>query len=166
MNKSKKLEEYNRQGRTEDGAPKAMTESELREWHGCLAGVAQEALDEFVPEFWKDRLKYFSDIAADVPKSAGPVISASSQSDMLDPKPASPLPAAEESSEGVRAAARKAVVMPILASKRWKRGKWATKAGVGKNSVYEYLEGRRTLSDENRKAMAEALGLEPTDLPE
>jgi len=56
--------------------------------------------------------------------------------------------------------------MPILASKRWKRGKWATKAGVGKNSVYEYLDGRRTLSDENRKAMAEALGLEPTDLPE
>ena len=167
MNKSKKLEEYNRQGRTEDGAPKAMTESELREWHGCLAGVAQEALDEFVPEFWKDRLKYFSDIAAEVPKSAGPSrISASSQSDMLDPKPASPLPAAEESSQGVRAAARKAVVMPILASKRWKRGKWATKAGVGKNSVYEYLEGRRTLSDENRKAMAEALGLEPTDLPE
>jgi hypothetical protein len=166
MNKSKKLEEYNRQGRTEDGAPKAMTESELREWHGCLAGVAQEALDEFVSEFWKDRLKYFSDIAADVPKSAGPGISASSQSDMLDPRPASPLPAAEESSEGVRAAARKAVVMPILASKRWKRGKWATKAGVGKNSVYEYLEGRRTLSDENRKAMAEALGLEPTDLPE
>jgi hypothetical protein len=98
-------------------------------------------------------------------------LSASLPSDMLDPKPASmehsrALPADEESSERSRAAARQAVVMPILASKRWKRGRWATKAGVGKNSVYEYLDGRRTLTDENRKAMAEALGLEPTDLPE
>jgi hypothetical protein len=65
-----------------------------------------------------------------------------------------------------RAGARQAVVMPILASKRWKRGRWATEAGVGKNSVYEYLDGRRTLTDENRKAMAEVLGLKPTDLPE
>jgi len=65
-----------------------------------------------------------------------------------------------------KAAARQAVVMPILASKRWKRGRWATEAGVGKNSVYEYLDGRRTLTDDNRKAMAEVLGLKPTDLPE
>jgi len=63
MNTSGKLEKYKREGRTEDGAPKGMTESELREWHGCLCGVAQEALDEFVPEFWKARLKYFSGIA-------------------------------------------------------------------------------------------------------
>jgi len=63
MNTSGKLEKYKREGRTENGAPKGMTESELREWHGCLSGVAQEALDEFVPEFWKERLKYFSDIA-------------------------------------------------------------------------------------------------------
>jgi hypothetical protein len=69
-------------------------------------------------------------------------------------------------SASLRAAARQAVVTPILASKRWTRGKWVTKAAVGKNSVYEYLDGRRTLTDENRKAMAEALGLEPTDLPE
>jgi hypothetical protein len=70
MNTSGKLEKYNREGRTEDGAPKGMTESELREWHGCLSGVAQEALDEFVPEFWKERLKYFSDVATDAPKPA------------------------------------------------------------------------------------------------
>jgi hypothetical protein len=63
MNTSGKLEKYKREGRTEDGAPKGMTEAELREWHGCLSGVAQEALDEFVPEFWKERLKYFSGIA-------------------------------------------------------------------------------------------------------
>jgi hypothetical protein len=37
---------------------------------------------------------------------------------------------------------------------------------VGKNSVYEYLDGRRTLSDENRRAMAEVLELNPLDLPD
>jgi hypothetical protein len=63
MSTSGKLEKYKRKGRTEDGAPKGMTDAELREWHGCLSGVAQEALDEFVPEFWKERLKYFSGIA-------------------------------------------------------------------------------------------------------
>jgi hypothetical protein len=63
MNTSGKLEKYKREGRTEDGAPKGMSESELREWHGCLSGVAHEALDEFVPEFWQERLKYFSEIA-------------------------------------------------------------------------------------------------------
>jgi hypothetical protein len=63
MDTSGKLEKHKREGRTENGAPKGMTESELREWHGCLSGVAQEALDEFVPEFWKERLKYFSGIA-------------------------------------------------------------------------------------------------------
>lgn len=71
------------------------------------------------------------------------------------------LQASEKDERTVRAAARQKVVMPILESKRWKRGKWATLAGVGKNCVYEYLDGRRRLSDENRKAMAEALGLMP-----
>jgi hypothetical protein len=70
MNKSRELEKFNREERTEDGAPKGMTESELREWHGCLSGVAQQALDEFVPEFWKERYKYFSEFASDAPKSA------------------------------------------------------------------------------------------------
>ena len=56
--------------------------------------------------------------------------------------------------------------MPILKSKRWTRGKWATVAGVGKNSVYEYLEGKRSLSVANRQAMAEALGLTSEDLPD
>jgi hypothetical protein len=68
MDRSGKLEKYKREGRMEDGAPKEMTDSELREWHGCLSGVAQEALDEFVPEFWKERLKYFSDIASCAPR--------------------------------------------------------------------------------------------------
>jgi hypothetical protein len=75
------------------------------------------------------------------------------------------LPSSNESLEGSRAAARQAVVMPILSLRRWRRGRWATEAGVGKNSVYEYLDGKRTLSNENRKAMAEVIGLKPEDLP-
>lgn len=61
---------------------------------------------------------------------------------------------------------REAVVMPILEKRRWTRGKWVTEAGVGKNSVYDYLEGKRTLTSANREAMAQALGLEPSDLPD
>jgi len=68
--------------------------------------------------------------------------------------------------ESAVAAKRRSVVMPILKLKRWTRGKWATKSGVGKNCVYEYLDGKRNPGDKNRKAMAEELGLEPTDLPE
>jgi hypothetical protein len=64
MNASGKLEKYKHDEKPEDGGPKGMSDSELREWHGCLFGAAHEALDEFVPEFWKERLKYLSDIAA------------------------------------------------------------------------------------------------------
>jgi hypothetical protein len=65
-----------------------------------------------------------------------------------------------------RAAKRGAIVTPILASKRWKPGRLATEAGVGKNSVYEYLDGTRVrITDENRKAIADALGLDPKALP-
>ena len=71
----------------------------------------------------------------------------------------------ENSIEG-RSARRCMVVLPILANKRWKRGKWVTEAGVGKNCVYEYLSGKRNLSVENRKAMAEVLGLRLEELPD
>lgn len=65
-----------------------------------------------------------------------------------------------------RAARRQAVVMPILTKKGWKRGRLVTKAGVGKNSVYEYLDGTRaTITDDNRKAIAQALGLDADELP-
>jgi hypothetical protein len=63
MNTSGKLEKYERERRTEDGASKGMSESEIREWNSCLYSVAHLALDEFVPEFWKERLKYFSTAA-------------------------------------------------------------------------------------------------------
>jgi hypothetical protein len=66
-----------------------------------------------------------------------------------------------------RAARRQAVVNPILQLKGWKPGRLATKAGVGKNSVYEYLDGTRAkIMDENREAIAQALGLEAEQLPD
>jgi len=71
MNTSGKLEKYKREGRTENGAPKGMSDAEIREWHSCIYSVAHLALDEFVPEFWKERLKYFS-IAAESLKAATP----------------------------------------------------------------------------------------------
>jgi hypothetical protein len=63
-----------------------------------------------------------------------------------------------------RAERRCAVVMPILERKKWKRCKWAAKAGVSKNSVYEYLAGRRNLTTENATALAQELEIK--NLPE
>jgi hypothetical protein len=63
METSGKLAKYHPNGSAEDGPPKPPSESEMREWHSCLYGVAHEALDEFVAEFWKERLKYFSTAA-------------------------------------------------------------------------------------------------------
>jgi hypothetical protein len=68
--------------------------------------------------------------------------------------------------QAMRARLRQGVVMPILARKRWTRARWSTRAGVGKNSVYEYLSGKRNLTRENREAMAQAIGLKAEDLPE
>lgn len=65
------------------------------------------------------------------------------------PDPASAPPddqVAKQQRQAALAAARQAVVSPILRKKTWKRGKWATKAGVSKNSVYEYLKGKRNLT--------------------
>jgi hypothetical protein len=61
---------------------------------------------------------------------------------------------------------REAFVTPILRKKLWTRGRWVTESGVSKNSVYDYLSGKRRLSFENRKAMAEAIGLKPEELPD
>lgn len=66
-----------------------------------------------------------------------------------------------------RAARRQAVVVPIIKKKRWTRCRLAIEAGVGKNSVYEYLDGTRArISDGNRKAIADALDIKEQELPE
>lgn len=68
---------------------------------------------------------------------------------------------------GLRAAKRQRFVNPILEGKRWKPGRLATEAGIGKNSVYEYLDGTRAkITEENRQALADALGVRPEELPE
>jgi hypothetical protein len=61
---------------------------------------------------------------------------------------------------------RKAVVKPRLDDRVWSTCRWATEAGVSKNSAYEYLKGKRRLSKDNRTAMAQVLGLNPEHLPE
>ena len=60
---------------------------------------------------------------------------------------------------------RSMVVIPLLEARRWSTNRWATEAGVGKNCPYEYLAGTRDLTEPNRRAMAEALGLGPDHLP-
>jgi hypothetical protein len=60
---------------------------------------------------------------------------------------------------------RRAVVDPILKAKQWTVNKWGTQAGVGKNCAYDYLGGRRNLSNANRLALAQVLGLTAEDLP-
>jgi len=75
-------------------------------------------------------------------------------------------PTKDEAAIASLARKRCAVVDPILNAKGWTRGKWVTEAGVGKNSVYDYLSGERNLTKENRQAMADALDLSIEELPE
>jgi hypothetical protein len=72
----------------------------------------------------------------------------------------------EDDSIEERSRSRCAVVIPILQSKRWTRSRWTSQAGVGKNSGYDYLSGKRNLSIANRRSLAEELGLEPEQLPD
>ena len=66
-----------------------------------------------------------------------------------------------------RAARRQAVVNPILEKKRWKPGRLVTESGVGKATVYGYLDGTRSWIDkDNRKAIAQCLDLKPEELPD
>ncbi|MGD0775068.1 MAG: hypothetical protein ABSC05_19810 [Candidatus Solibacter sp.] len=64
-----------------------------------------------------------------------------------------------------KAAIRSSIVSPLLTAKKWTPNRWATAAGVSKNCAYEYLAGTRDLSEENRRAMAEELGLATEQLP-
>jgi hypothetical protein len=65
-----------------------------------------------------------------------------------------------------RAARRQAVVSPILSKKRWTPGRLVTEAGVGKATVYGYLNGTRaSIAKDNYNAIADSLGLKPEELP-
>ena len=58
------------------------------------------------------------------------------------------------------------MINPILKQKCWTRGRLVTESGVGKATVYGYLNGTRaSIAKENRRALAEVLGLNPDQLP-
>lgn len=65
-----------------------------------------------------------------------------------------------------RASRRQALVNPILERRRWTRGRLVTASGVGKATVYGYLDGTRVkIAKDNRKALADALDLRLEQLP-
>lgn len=71
-----------------------------------------------------------------------------------------------EETIGQRAERRQRLLMPILREKRWKRGRLITESGVGKATVYGFFDGtRKTISTENRKAIADVLGIDLKKLP-
>jgi hypothetical protein len=86
----------------------------------------------------------------------------------MGPHVESKTPSSEERADiADRATKRQMVVNPILKKKRWKPGRLVTESGLGKATVYGYLDGtRRWIIQENRKAMADALGIATETLPE
>jgi hypothetical protein len=108
-----------------------------------------------------------ADMVAGTPNAATLEPPTAANGQRPDVKAATSVDSAMVEAVAERAARRQAVVNLILKRKRWKPGRLATKAGVGKNSVYEYLDGTRVkITDENRKAIAQTLELEPEQLPD
>jgi hypothetical protein len=65
-----------------------------------------------------------------------------------------------------RAESRKAFVQPYLEVKGMTASKWADKAGFDTSVIYDYLNGKSNPRPATRNAMAEALGVKASDLPE
>jgi hypothetical protein len=65
-----------------------------------------------------------------------------------------------------RASRRRAVVEPILKARGLTRSGLATEAGVDPSVVYDYLKGRGSLYPSSRIALAKALGITESDLPD
>jgi len=61
---------------------------------------------------------------------------------------------------------RQKSVSPILSEKGWTPSKLADKTGVDTSVIYDYLKGKSHPRPETRKAMAEALGIDLSELPE
>jgi len=65
-----------------------------------------------------------------------------------------------------RSAARRAFVEPRLKNKGWTPSRLATKAGVAKSVVIDFLNGKTlTLQERNRRDLAQALGVRPEQFP-
>lgn len=71
-------------------------------------------------------------------------------------------PAQEDSA----ATQRQAFIDPILAKKGLTRSKWASRAGVDPSVVYGYMDGTSSPRADTRKALADVLGVEASDLPQ
>ena len=162
------------------------------EWFWSVVSAAAPAIGRAAnAQDWEAnrRRSFFEDVASEVARAAGMSKSAFLETQkieewrelddcLFDPDAGLAIPSrtdadpqgrrvAKDQATADRAASRQAVVMPILKSKRWKPGRLATTAGLGKNSVYQYLDGTRSrITTENRTAIAEALGLEAEQLPD
>jgi hypothetical protein len=75
-------------------------------------------------------------------------------------------PVVEKTTVERRAEIRTSFVMPLLKLKGLTRSKWASKAGVDPSVVYDYLSGKSNPRPNNRNDMAEALGVEESQLPD
>ena len=149
-------------------------QSKIEQWHdvekleqafaSCLSSRAASAMPTFHAQCWKSyrrrvestMLRTYVDPPSDLE------VIAMLADPIEDSVSARPLPPANALP---RAEARKRVVKPLLTARKWSPNKWGSEAGVGKNCPYEYLKGMRSLTQENRKAMAEALGLTEEQLP-
>jgi hypothetical protein len=65
MHSSGKLQSFKREPAADGGEGEQISDAEMRAWRACLYEPAHEALDEFVPGFWKDRLQHFSGASAE-----------------------------------------------------------------------------------------------------
>jgi hypothetical protein len=64
-----------------------------------------------------------------------------------------------------KAGRRRIVLEPLLKAQGISAPQWADRAGVNQSVAYDYLNGKTDPRPPNRKALAEALGLDAEDLP-
>ena len=79
--------------------------------------------------------------------------------------PASSPPRAPRQAED-RGANRRKTIEPLLEGRGWSRARWASAAGVDTSVVYDYLKGVSAPRPETRRALAGALDMLPTQLPQ
>jgi len=75
-----------------------------------------------------------------------------------------PSPQSVGSSESVPAS-RRGAVEPLLADRGWSTLDWAKAAGVDYNTANDYLNGLTTPRRDTLKKLAQAVGLNPADMP-
>lgn len=147
--------------RLPDGSLKRLSAKELKgKGSGDLQRYYHWLEDGMIEHVFESSARFCEELAARAFESEAAVVSGRSGENQAVH------PSLEETQQD-RARRRQAVVMPILSQKRWTRGRLVTEAAVGKNSVYEYLDGRRkSITTGNRDAIADTLGIKREKLPE